>query len=782
VILRQVVEGLPDELLTEEFTQLVRATTRQILKLLWVVHISTNASTLRWRLACTDPEDEDLAVEPPDVSASPLRAYFILAGEGLEFISSGNVDPARAAATASLSKQSIARMDSNDWATSIAKPNANITEAKKLVPPGWTVFLKTDKWVDTERRQAVYRLPRTGKRMYIQVDIEKKASLAPETSGSEAKGEDSISPSSILKYFGPFAGFMVALFAALRRSPPFLEGQKRRKEVDEVLRALQKQPILQPGSGKDITRFEQKLWMDFGDADEAPVVLVLGGQSETGRVISRKLLMRGYHVVLLQPGSATGKGASVGKRVLMQGATLTSTKANTTASTVYLKSIPDDVYDAVSGVDKIVVCECDAKADPRAALTVQSVKNVLACWQLYRSDFAEGQRAYTSKVRLFNFKRETDFELWDLERKRPSDSCYGLQKAGWTRNSSGTALFIGQFFEPVGQVTLKSPVLKLNFKRFGGLLITVYNQAVPNRYSFFLRMSDFDDTRVQYEFEFNCDPSSWHTVRMPFNSFKPVRADGVPLPQEMAEGLPLDRQDVTQIGIVLRTEPDVDPDVNEVYNYFSLAIDQIRVFRTQAEPQVVYVGVEDEEDLRIAREYDEEEEEGDDAPEMVMLSDLDDLQKKAEEEAAREIDMIVSNPEIENNEEAVQEFWKGRPRSAAQAVVESGLGFSVVKVRGLNEHAGGRYPISVRQASVKDAPLKPGADHPDIGKISRGDAAEIVVSALTQNTCVNTELVAGESVRGDAQKATQTVPGSNLLSPPYEIGFEISSTSQQSVK
>jgi len=105
-----------------------------------------------------------------------------------------------------------------------------------------------------------------------------------------------------------------------------------------------------------------------------------------------------------------------------------------------------------------------------------------------------------------------------------------------------------------------------------------------------------------------------------------------------------------------------------------------------------------------------------------------------------------------------------------------------VKVRGLNEHAGGRYPISVRQASVKDAPLKPGADHPDIGKISRGDAAEIVVSALTQNTCVNTELVAGESVRGDAQKATQTVPGSNLLSPPYEIGFEISSTSQQSVK
>eukprot|EP00438_Fugacium_kawagutii_P016767 Skav231118 [mRNA] locus=scaffold7:49490:56109:- [translate_table: standard] len=140
----------------------------------------------------------------------------------------------------------------------------------------------------------------------------------------------------------------------------------------------------------------------------------------------------------------------------------------------YLSDVPDSLYDAVSGVDKLVICDCDDPQENQGEV----VGNVLRAWQVYRQDFAENQRAFNGKVQIFNFKRETDFELWDLERNYPSDMCYGIQRAGWTRNERGTALFVGQFFEAYGQCTLRSPVLKLNFSRFGGILIGVYNAAV----------------------------------------------------------------------------------------------------------------------------------------------------------------------------------------------------------------------------------------------------------------------------------------------------------------
>jgi len=413
------------------------------------------------------------------------------------------------------------------------------------------------------------------------------------------------------------------------------------------------------------------------------------------------------------------------------------------------------------------------------------VKNVLACWQLYRTDFAEKQRSFSTKVRLFNFERDTDFELWDMERQKPSDVCYGMQRAGWTRNSNGKAMFIGQFFEPIGQALLKSPRLKLNFSRFSGMLVRVYNQAVGNRYSWFLRTSDFETSRIQYEFDFECKATSWHTFRMPFNAFRPVRADGVPLPGDEAEKMPLRREDVVQMGVAVRIVGEPVPYIGDRLNYFSLTLDFIKVFRTQAEPQVVYLGHDSGE---ASREEPGDLEDGEEDEEEMFFSgadfdeELSRMRQEEEDKAAAEIEELVSAtplPEAKagGDSEVMEFFDKSRPRSPMQAVVESGLAFTIVKVNRLNEHPGGKFPVSVRQASVQAPPLS--VSHSDLGSISRGDAAELVVSALTEPACVNAEITAGEP-RGESGAPLHSEGGARALLA--EPAFEIASTMQEDVK
>lgn len=788
VIFRTIVEALPMDLRTEDYRALVRRTILEVIKLLWGMHLASDAVRLRWRLACTEGDTDGEGEESP----VGLRAYFLLAGEGLDFVPSQYVDQDRIAATGLLSTEQIRRMSSEDWAKGVVSAGANISETLKRVPPGWTTYLKGDDWPGMRGKGAVFRLPK-GKRLFVQVDFVKgppKAAVSEEveaaSAGSEA-GESEEAGKEVPKtllWLGPLAGFAAGLFQLARNSPPYVFGQQRRREVDEVLRALQRVPETSPDAEMSISKFEQRLWMDFGDADEAPVVLVVGGQSETGRVISRKLVTSGYHVVLLKPGTP-GTGPERVERMLPQGAVLASASVAQVMDQVQSKYIPDDLYDAVAGIDKLVICQCDEEGGQAERLRVDTVMNVLACWQMYRNEFAEMQRSYTTKVRLFNFARETDFELWDVERQRPSDLCYGQQRCGWTRNSYGKAHFIGQFFEPLGQAQLKSPKLKLNFKRFSGLLVRVYNQAVDNRYSWFLRTSDFEETRLQYEFGFDCEASSWHTVRMPFNAFKPVRADGVPLPEDELENLPLRREDVVQMGVVVRTEGQARPyGMGDALNYFSLALDSIKVFRTQAEPQVIYLGRQEDQGTKSsADEAGEAEEE--EAEEELFFSDDSDLDedlsrlRKAEAEAAAEIEELVAAqplPEADDEDDTTMEFFERRPRSPMRAVIDSGLAYTIVKVTGLNDHPGGRYPVSVCQASVRVPPLSESYDA--LGSISRGDAAELVVSALTEPMCVNAEITAGETSRSGAAHAGESHTGSDLLTPT----FEISSTMQEDVK
>jgi len=506
----------------------------------------------------------------------------------------------------------------------------------------------------------------------------------------------------------------------------------------------------------------------------------------------------GYHVVLLKPGVQGGEAARI-KRFTPQGAVLAAAPvALDDMLPVNIEksrySLPDDLYDAVAGIDKVVICDCDENSG-KASITGRDVKNLLSTWMIYRNDFAESQRAYTTKVRLFNFDRDADFDLWEVENSRPSDLSYGRQQCGWVRKQDNDnylikdnkAMFLGRFYEPVHQAQLKSPQLKLNFTRFGGIIFTCYNAAVDNKYSWFLRTSDFEETRLQYEFDFSCQASRWHHIRMPFNAFRPVRADGVPLPEEEAAKYPLRREDVIQMGIAFRSNGE---DINKeprgnAINYFRLTFHSVKVFRTQTEPQVVLVGRQE-----LGSSVEEEDEaEDDDQIEDDLFSfgeddDLDSELKKAEAAAAAEIDELVKADAIQlrASDQAIGESDDddyarlGRARTCAQAVAESGMAYTIIKVKGLNEHPGGKFPVRVRQASIRDPPLSQ-RHHASLGRLSRGDAAALVVSALTEPSCVNTELQAGESLQ-NGSKLVPEPSSSDLLTPSFEIG----STVEEDVK
>jgi len=709
-VLRELTQQLPARLLTEEYRELIRKTVVEVLMVMWSMHASTGSTKLRWRLACTDQQ------EAPSPETS-LRSIFLLAGEPLEFIPKQFVDRAKFSAEQLLSDEQIRRMDSEAWAGSLTKKGINASEAFKQVPPGWMTVLKGDSWPDMKGKGAVYRLPQFGKRLYVEVDLLEAPTIPAANVEASEQVEQEYRP-SFLQSLGPLAGLAALILGLAQKTFIFKAGQARRMELEQTLRALQRRPeeTLEEETAR-LKGFEQKLWTDL-EPDEAPVVLVVGSETETGQVVLRKLITSGYPCVELKSGTADealGKKAKESTNfvtAVAQTSDFPGTRGDVMKGQKrFLSTVPESLYDAVSGVDKLVICDCDDPQENQGEV----VGNVLRAWQLYRQDFAENQRAFNSKVQIFNFNRATDFELWDLERQYPSDMCYGVQRAGWTRNEYGTAHFVGQFYEAFGQCTLRSPKLKLNFSRFGGILIGVYNAAVKNKFSWFLRTSDFERTRVQYEFEFECEASSWNYVRMPFNAFKAIRTDGVPLPDEVE--MELRREDVVQMGVVYRTDGEERLYAGDRLNYFSLAIDFVKAVRAQKEPQVVYVGNADQA-----------------------------IPTQAEATEGSESSTKTRGP------------WDGlytRPKTSAEAVLRSGVAFTMLRVKGLNEHPQGKFPVVLHQAPLERPHLS--FDTQNVGSISRGDVAALLVSAMSEPNCVNAEIMAGEPAGDSVGEVEGTV-------------------------
>ncbi|CAK0826998.1 unnamed protein product [Prorocentrum cordatum] len=182
-VFRRVASGLPSDLRGDKFRGLIRSTVSEILKLMWSMHFSSGATRMRWRFACTD-SDSDLPSSP-----TLMRAYFILAGEELDFVPSRFVDKNRLRATQCLSEEQTRRMSSEDWVSSVTARGTNVSEALKRVPPGWTTFLKGERYPGMKGSGAVFRLPRTGRRVKIEVEVLRQDLAGGPSLGGGAAGE-----------------------------------------------------------------------------------------------------------------------------------------------------------------------------------------------------------------------------------------------------------------------------------------------------------------------------------------------------------------------------------------------------------------------------------------------------------------------------------------------------------------------------------------------------------------------------------------------------------------
>eukprot|EP00434_Breviolum_minutum_P004442 symbB.v1.2.003915.t1/scaffold210.1/size302740/6 len=295
-VLRELTQQLPARLLTEEYRELIRKTVVEVLMVMWSMHASTGSTKLRWRLACTDQQ------EAPSPETS-LRSIFLLAGEPLEFIPKQFVDRAKFSAEQLLSDEQIRRMDSEAWAGSLTKKGINASEAFKQVPPGWMTVLKGDSWPDMKGKGAVYRLPQFGKRLYVEVDLLEAPTIPAANVEASEQVEQEYRP-SFLQSLGPLAGLAALILGLAQKTFIFKAGQARRMELEQTLRALQRRPeeTLEEETAR-LKGFEQKLWTDL-EPDEAPVVLVVGSETETGQVVLRKLITSGYPCVELKSGTA----------------------------------------------------------------------------------------------------------------------------------------------------------------------------------------------------------------------------------------------------------------------------------------------------------------------------------------------------------------------------------------------------------------------------------------------------------------------------------------------
>uniref|UniRef100_A0A7S2ZMD3 NADH:ubiquinone oxidoreductase intermediate-associated protein 30 domain-containing protein n=1 Tax=Rhodosorus marinus TaxID=101924 RepID=A0A7S2ZMD3_9RHOD len=330
--------------------------------------------------------------------------------------------------------------------------------------------------------------------------------------------------------------------------------------------------------------------------EQPPVVLVVGATGEVGRVIVRKLLLRGYQV-----------------RVLVRNLFTETLDLLGTGCSYVMGDITDPyaLMEAVSGVDK-VVCSVKARSESEVReVELDGLKKLVRAFHDVRH--ADYGRTEATKVTLFKFNREKDFRRWRSPGGSEEDDELVRKPArvDFRMNVRNNAVFTGQvgrrkarlecllygfvsgvlrapidvsmfsfdkkqqvFDTYTGHAELICDLKKLNMRGFSGLVVRCLGDG--KQYRMVFRTGPGDKNGVIYEAEFATVSGKWSTIRLPLVSFKPRSLSGSSVPRELEE---LDRSDVRQIKIEYRkplSNPERDP------GFFSLTLDYMKVSNSKA--------------------------------------------------------------------------------------------------------------------------------------------------------------------------------------------------------
>lgn len=258
-------------------------------------------------------------------------------------------------------------------------------------------------------------------------------------------------------------------------------------------------------------------------------------------------------------------------------------------------------------------------------------------------------------------------------------------------------------------------------------------------YEAFVRTGAYYDDGIEYVCEFstvtkpltkNKSPNKFTTVRLPFESFQPVKRKGGPTSVDSIR--PFKGQDVRHIGFRYRSSAPGNAMNAKLeagsWNSFYLALCYIKLYRSQPEPEFVYVSdarippvvrngmVRHDARMLVTARGNGAEDEAD-ASSSVLFDESTLKTAVAKDKMAR------------SSEET---YYKYR---GEEIIKNSGLSYSIVRVPGFNEVPSG-------EASTIDLRSEP--TEGELVAVSRDEVAQVIVSALLDPNALNKSFYVGK--------------------------------------
>ena len=400
---------------------------------------------------------------------------------------------------------------------------------------------------------------------------------------------------------------------------PFKAGQNLRRTLATALRT-------DDDVRKSVYYIDEKLNVDI---NYIPEVLVVGATGSIGQMVVQQLLLQNCRVRVLVRDLYTETLNKFGTSV-----TYSQGELNNTDSLEY----------ATTDIDKIVYC---VDEQDTADECVTGMKNIVQAYQDVRhADYGTQQAAKRS---LFRFQdRPEDFYLFETIQ----------ETAQWLRNQKYEhGVFTGNGPADVMSSRLRSredPDAGIDFgPAFAGFICRAC--ADGQRYQAFCRTPNYEyvcdfTTASKAQRNPNSSKNKFTTVRLPFENFLAVDAPQAPV---------FDGRNVQYIGFRYAGEDD-----------FYLALSYVKVYRSQPEPEFVYLS-----DARV--------------PSVVTASMV--------QHDVRQLAVVAENTEILLDEapapeEASVSYYQ---YIAEETLKRSGLSYAIVRVGSLTEEAGDASAVTL---------------------------------------------------------------------------------------
>ncbi|KAK9099866.1 hypothetical protein Scep_023296 [Stephania cephalantha] len=254
-------------------------------------------------------------------------------------------------------------------------------------------------------------------------------------------------------------------------------------------------------------------------------VLVVGPTSRIGRIIVRKLMLRGYNVKAL---------VRVGDKEVVD---MLPRSVQVVVGDV---GDPSTLKPAVEGCNKIIYCATARSTITGDLLRVDhlGVYNVSKAFQDYNNRLAQLRAGKSSKSKLLlaKFKSAQSLDGWEVRQGTYVQDVIaakydGGMDAKFEFTETGNAVFSGYVFTRGGYVELSKKLslpLGRTLDRYDGLVLSVGG----NGRSFILILEAgplADTTKRKLYFARMSTKVGFCRVRIPFSSFRPVNPDDPPL-------------------------------------------------------------------------------------------------------------------------------------------------------------------------------------------------------------------------------------------------------------